>query len=285
MAKFFWNYLRIKPSFAAERLSPIEEALEWQEWFLGLRRDSLIDAQIKPYNFIFFAEHDHVYAYPPKIEEALADLEKRSKYLKTAPDKLPAPLLKLPDNNGGSITYHGPGQLVCYLILGIEDLGLTILAIDAAVKEVLKNLAIEAYTLEQLIESSDDKIREQLLKMEVFACDAEGKPKTVRFARGIWVVKDGEARKIASRGLKLTVYQYGPDNNSTAHFTKYGFALNISTDLAYFAHINPCGLPIEMTSVEQLTGKKHSLPKIAKMLAETLVKKFSELSGETHELI
>lgn len=70
---------------------------------------------------------------------------------------------------------------------------------------------------------------------------------------GVWV---GE-KKIASIGVHLSRW-----------VTTHGFALNVSTDLSYFAGIIPCGLhQVQMTSIERLTGNAPGLPEIAEVCA------------------
>lgn len=309
MAKFFWNYLRINPSFEPSRLSPISRgdvtegyktrewrnwgALQWQEWFLLMKTKGHPETrQVTDCNFIFFAEHEPVYAYPPKIQAALYDSEQRSKYLKVNnPRKLPAPLFRLPENHGGLMTYHGPGQLVCYLVLCLEDVGLGIgdlsKVIDSALKDVLKKLDVIGCTLAELAVSTDKLMRKRLISQAVLTVDDNGKIYENMSAQGIWVAQHGEARKIASRGLRAVAGKGESLEIHKKHFTLYGFSLNISPDLSYFEnYIYPCGLDIEMTSVQQLTGKKHNLPKVAKMLAEALVQKIKEVSGDnSHTLM
>ncbi len=80
---------------------------------------------------------------------------------------------------------------------------------------------------------------------------------------GVWT----EEGKIASLGIHLSRWR-----------TTHGFALNVSTDLDYFTHITPCGLPgVRMVSMESLLGKAPELPEIAALLA----RKFSEVFGQT----
>src|SRR4029079_3402201 len=70
---------------------------------------------------------------------------------------------------------------------------------------------------------------------------------------GVWA---GES-KIASIGIHLSRW-----------ITTHGFALNVSTDLSYFAGIVPCGLQqVGLTSIERLTGKAPSLPEVAAVCA------------------
>jgi lipoyl(octanoyl) transferase len=110
------------------------------------------------------------------------------------------PTLKV--DRGGQITYHGPGQLVAYLLLdlrrsrrGIRDV---VRAIEAAVIEWLDSMAISAY----------------------------GKVA----APGVYVRRGGVEAKIAALGLKVR-----------SGCTYHGLAVNVDMDLAPYADIDPCG--------------------------------------------
>lgn len=105
-------------------------------------------------------------------------------------------------DRGGQVTYHGPGQIVAYLLidlkrgrLGVRQL---VAAIETAVIKLLESYGVEAY----------------------------GR----RDAPGVYVVKDGGEAKVAALGLKVR-------NGCTYH----GFALNLDMDLAPFDDIDPCG--------------------------------------------
>ena len=110
------------------------------------------------------------------------------------------PALKV--DRGGQITYHGPGQLVAYLLFDLKRRGIGIRAmvrsIEGSVVEWLESLGISAY----------------------------GKPA----APGVYVRVAGTEAKIAALGLKVR-------NGCTYH----GFALNVAMDLRPFADIDPCG--------------------------------------------
>jgi len=105
-------------------------------------------------------------------------------------------------DRGGQITYHGPGQLVVYLLCDLKRsrLGVRALvrAIEAAVVEWLDSLGISAY----------------------------GKPA----APGVYVLRSGVEAKIAALGLRVR-------NGCTYH----GLAVNVAMDLSPFADIDPCG--------------------------------------------
>jgi lipoyl(octanoyl) transferase len=105
-------------------------------------------------------------------------------------------------DRGGQVTYHGPGQLIAYLLIDLKRVHLgvrqLVLAIETAVIKLLGSYGIEAY----------------------------GR----RDAPGVYVAKDGAEAKVAALGLKVR-------NGCTYH----GFALNLDMDLAPFDDIDPCG--------------------------------------------
>lgn len=107
-------------------------------------------------------------------------------------------------DRGGQITYHGPGQLVAYLLfdlrrlqLGVRDM---VRAIEGAVVEWLDSRGVSAY----------------------------GKPA----APGVYVRRGGVEAKIAALGLKVR-----------RGCTYHGVSVNVAMDLAPFADIDPCGYP------------------------------------------
>jgi lipoyl(octanoyl) transferase len=112
------------------------------------------------------------------------------------------PVIKV--DRGGQVTYHGPGQLVAYLLhdlrrarLGVREM---VRRIEGAVITWLATQGIEAY----------------------------GKTS----APGVYVARDGREAKIAALGLRVR-------NGCTYH----GVAVNLDMDLAPFADIDPCGYP------------------------------------------
>ena len=107
-------------------------------------------------------------------------------------------------DRGGQITYHGPGQLVAYLLYDLRTRKLGIRAmvrtIEGALVEWLATLGVPAY----------------------------GKPS----APGVYVARAGGEAKIGALGLRVR-------NGCTYH----GLAVNVAMDLAPFADIDPCGYP------------------------------------------
>jgi len=110
------------------------------------------------------------------------------------------PVLKV--DRGGQITYHGPGQLVVYLLID------------------LKRLRLGVRALVEALESAVIKL------LDSYGIDAYGR----RDAPGVYVKRDGREAKVAALGLKVR-------NGCTYH----GLALNLDMDLAPFDDIDPCG--------------------------------------------
>lgn len=106
-------------------------------------------------------------------------------------------------NRGGSVTYHGPGQIVAYPIIRLSQ---------------------HAAGPRQLVWRLEEVIIRLLAKWNIVGCRIDKRP-------GVWVMAPTPA-KIASIGLRI---QQG--------ITLHGFALNVDMDLEPFQRIHPCGLP------------------------------------------
>lgn len=107
-------------------------------------------------------------------------------------------------NRGGDITFHGPGQLVGYPILDLENFGM--------------GLRQYIYSIEEVV----------ILTLGQFGLTASRDPE----GTGVWLDSGlPSVRKICAIGVK-----------SSRHVTMHGFALNVNTDLDYFRYIHPCGL-------------------------------------------
>jgi lipoyl(octanoyl) transferase len=113
---------------------------------------------------------------------------------------------------GGEVTYHGPGQLVAYPIVRLADRGIL---------------------LRPFVRALETAMSETCAAYGVAAGRCEGRP-------GCWVDADGPApRKIGALGLRV-------ERGVTFH----GIALNVTTRLADFELIDPCGMPgITVTSI------------------------------------
>jgi lipoyl(octanoyl) transferase len=136
-------------------------------------------------------------------------------------------------DRGGDITYHGPGQIICYPILDLEHLGL-------GLKKFL-------YGLEDAV----------ILFLAEFGVKGE----RINGATGVWVCQPDEIpRKICAMGVR------------SSHFiTMHGLALNINTDLSYYSMIHPCGFVDKgVTSLQVETGKTYDMETCSRLLFEKL---------------
>lgn len=176
-------------------------------------------------NLVIICQHPHVYTLGRSGKEGNMLLSEEQ--LK----KLDATLFHI--DRGGDITYHGPGQLVCYPILNLEDF----------------NLGLKEY-----IHLLEEAVIHVCASYGIIAGRMQG-------ATGVWL--DGEtprARKICAMGVR-----------SSHYVTMHGLALNVNTDLRYFSYINPCGfIDKGVTSLEKELGRKIELEEVAERLQENL---------------
>ncbi len=151
--------------------------------------------QGNPPNELVFCEHPHVYTLGKNGNRS--NLLIQDDFLK----QIDATYYQT--DRGGDITYHGPGQIVGYPILDLEEAGLSL-------REYIFNL--------------EEGIIEVLAEYNIESTRLEG-------ATGVWLdVNKSNTRKICAIGVRASRY-----------VTMHGFAFNINTDLNYFSYINPCG--------------------------------------------
>ena len=192
--------------------------------------NSVIEARKegKPYeNRIIFCTHPHVYTIGKhgKQENMLICDDMLS--------RIGAEVFRI--DRGGDITYHGPGQLVCYPILCLEDF----------------NLGLKGYL--HLLE-------EAVIRTSSHYGIQSGR---VDGATGVWIdINTPRERKICAMGVR------------SSHFvTMHGLALNVNTDLKYFDYINPCGFTNKgVTSIEKETGVQVSMDEVRRILTDELLK-------------
>ncbi len=167
-----------------------------------------------PYHMLF-CEHPHVYTLGKSGQET--NLLINADYLKS----IGAAFYRT--DRGGDITYHGPGQIVGYPIVNLEQMSM--------------GIRFYIYNLEECI----------ILTLKDFKISAGRVPE----ATGVWLdtTYEGKARKICAIGVRVSRY-----------VTMHGFALNVNTDLKYFSYIHPCGLTDKgVTSMQKELGMKISL--------------------------
>ena len=139
-----------------------------------------------------------------------------------------------PTNRGGDITYHGPGQLVAYPILDLDqfftDIHKYLRFLEEAVIKTCAEFGVEAGRIDGLT--------------------------------GVWVdIEAGpEARKICAFGVKASRW-----------VTMHGLALNVDSDLDFFDLIVPCGIKDKgVTSLTKEVGRKVSLSEVKPLLKKHL---------------
>ncbi|TET98760.1 MAG: lipoyl(octanoyl) transferase LipB [Dehalococcoidia bacterium] len=146
------------------------------------------------------------------------------------PETLGAPLLTV--DRGGDITFHGPGQLVAYPIIGLEA----------------RTRGVQAY-----VRALEEVIIRTLAGYGIQAGRDEG-------LTGVWVGRD----KIAAIGVRVS----RPGGAAGGGVTSPGLALNGRVDLGWFGRIIPCGVPGRgVTSMERVLGYDVPLTQVAESLA------------------
>ena len=180
-------------------------------------------------NYLILCEHPHVYTLGKSGDEN--NLLVNEEYLKSRG----ATFHKI--NRGGDITYHGPGQIVGYPILDLDNF----------FTDIHKYLRF----LEEAI----------ILTLKEYGLDSERSPGET----GVWFdVGTPKARKICAMGVK-----------SSRWVTMHGFAFNINSDLSYFKNIIPCGITDKnVTSLQQELGEKINMEEVKAKVKSHLITLF-----------
>ena len=154
-------------------------------------------------------------------------------------------------DRGGDITFHGPGQLVCYPILDLERLGIGLRAyIDALEESVIRTVAEYGIRAERIAGASGVWVGAGIAQ--------EGDHRTAD--GGGKCTPAGAPRKICAIGVR-----------SSRYITMHGFALNVTTDLEWFSRINPCGFTDRgATSIERETGAKVPMDDVKRLVVKFL---------------
>lgn len=181
-------------------------------------------------NYLLFCEHPHVYTLGKSGKESnlLVKIEELS--------SLQASYYHI--NRGGDITYHGPGQLVCYPVLDLDnfftDIHRYMRALEEAVILTLKEFAIHTGRISGLT--------------------------------GVWVQPEDErkSRKICAMGVKMSRW-----------VTMHGLALNVNSQLEYFDNIISCGIENKgVTSMDKEIGSKLDFANVSNVLKMKISEQF-----------
>ncbi|WP_089685393.1 lipoyl(octanoyl) transferase LipB [Catalinimonas alkaloidigena] len=181
-------------------------------------------------NYLIFCEHHHVYTLGRNGVATHLLLDEAGLRTKGAT------FYKI--NRGGDITYHGPGQIVGYPILDLDnfftDIHLYLRYLEEAVIQTLADYGLAAGRIPGLT--------------------------------GVWLDHEQQRnpRKICAIGVRTSRW-----------VTMHGFAFNVNTDLDYFKHIVPCGIDDKaVTSLATEIGCTVSIPEVEAKLRAHLAELF-----------
>jgi lipoyl(octanoyl) transferase len=226
-----------KTSFIDLGLKDYREAWDFQTELFNqnleiksTNRNAAAEAHLPTRNYLIFCEHPHVYTLGKsgREEHLLVDQRRLS--------EIDATYYHI--NRGGDITYHGPGQIVVYPILDLE------------------NFFTDIHKYMRLLEES-----------VIRTCSSFGiQAGRIKGLTGVWVDYEGDnpARKICALGVKTSRW-----------VTLHGLALNVNSDLTYFKNIVPCGIDDkQVTSMENELGTKQDMQRVIEVLKSNLVELF-----------
>ncbi|WP_439880630.1 lipoyl(octanoyl) transferase LipB [Pontibacter sp. MBLB2868] len=188
------------------------------------------EEQLETPNYLLFCSHPHVYTLGKSGHEEHLLLNEEGLKAKGAT------YYKI--NRGGDITYHGPGQIVGYPILDLEnfftDIHKYLRYLEEAVILTLAEYGVAAGRIEGLT--------------------------------GVWLDHQEQVnpRKICAMGVKCSRW-----------VTMHGFAFNINTDLDYFNNIVPCGISDkQVTSLAKELGREVALEEVEEKLKKHIATLF-----------
>jgi lipoyl(octanoyl) transferase len=174
---------------------------------IRLMEERLIDLNDNKSNeLIWILEHDDVYTAGTSYKENEI-LDRSIEILKT--------------NRGGKITYHGPGQLICYFVIDLKkrnkDIRKFISLIEKTIIDTLKNYKINTFADKENI--------------------------------GIWYNNNSKMQKIAAIGVRVSKW-----------IAYHGFSININNDLQKYNSIIPCGIiGKEVTNLKKINNQNYEL--------------------------
>ncbi|AZQ64362.1 lipoyl(octanoyl) transferase LipB [Flammeovirga pectinis] len=181
-------------------------------------------------NYLLFVEHPHVYTLGKSGKEEHLLLDKEGL------EREHVEFFKI--NRGGDITYHGPGQIVGYPILDLDnfftDIHKYLRLLEEAVILTLKDYGIKAGRIDGLT--------------------------------GVWIGEEGDPnpRKICALGVKTSRW-----------VTMHGFAFNVNANLDYFGNIVPCGISDKaVTSMQNELGKELPMNEVEEVVKKHLATLF-----------
>ena len=134
-------------------------------------------------------------------------------------------------SRGGKITWHGPGQLICYLVINLNNR-----------KRDLRNLL-------NIIENSI------IFSLKSFGIDSYSDRKNI----GIWTKFNNEEKKIGAIGIKVKKW-----------IAYHGFSLNINNDISSYQKIIPCGIKDKsITTLKKIDNQNYN--KLTDIIIKNLI--------------
>ena len=123
-------------------------------------------------------------------------------------------------NRGGKITYHGPGQLICYFVIDLKK----------RKKDIRKFITLIEKTI--------------ITSLSKFNIETFGDPKNI----GIWTNHKGTINKVAAIGVRVSKW-----------IAYHGFAININNDLSKYQNIIPCGISDKgVTNLKEINDQDYN---------------------------
>ena len=185
---------------------------------IKLLEERLLDiSNNKKGDLIWILEHEEVYTAGSSYKEDEI-LNKNIKLTKT--------------NRGGKITYHGPGQLICYFVIDLTQ----------RKKDIRKFITIIEKTI---IESLSE-----------FNIKSFGDPKNI----GVWVDNKKDINKVAAIGVRVSKW-----------IAYHGFSININNDLSKYQNIIPCGiLDRGVTNLKSINNQNYN--KLSEIIVDNFTK-------------
>jgi len=187
-----------------------------------------LEKKLKTNNYLIFTEHNPVYTIGKSGD--ISNLLLTNSQLK---DK-EIDFFKI--NRGGDITFHGPGQIMGYPILDLDnfftDINLYLRSLENTIIDTLSFYDILGFTIEG--------------------------------ETGVWVKNKNEYRKVCAFGIRASRW-----------VTMHGFSLNVNPDLNYFNNIIPCGIKDKgVTSIKDILNHEINANELKKKIIQNFEKNF-----------
>ena len=215
--------------------SSFSDAWEYQEDIFKKIIDQKIknrsnENKMETNNFLIITEHDSVYTIGKSGD--ISNLLLNDDEMKTQGIEF----YKI--NRGGDITYHGPGQIMGYPIIDLDnfftDINLYLRKLEEVIINTLKSYDLEGFT--------------------------------IKGETGVWVKdNNGLSKKVCAFGIRASRW-----------VTMHGFSFNVNPELNYFKNIIPCGITDKgVTSVSELKNSNIEMNEIKQILYKNFAESFN----------